>query len=233
KNADTAWGPIGDHRISIQSERYHVQLNAGTVSLTSGLKTVSGAGTQFTRLSEGWKIKVGAQTLVIETITSDTSMTVTTASSSTFTSAYTVVIVIPIAPSIKVNPSNTYNLKLTLRARGTAGVSVTTITATFTTDADGNVVTDVNPPSGLGTPSLRWTAEGKLEIAGMSAATDINTLHDFWVVITDNGGVPKYYDFVANAAAGSETAARLKIGLNRRYTFPHSKLKRLINVFGA
>ena len=61
------------------------QVQPGTVSITNGSVNVSGAGTQFTRLAEGGPVTIGGSVYVINTIASNTAMTLQTPATQTLT----------------------------------------------------------------------------------------------------------------------------------------------------
>ena len=181
KAADTDWGIVGPPRQnSIQSDGYHTLLNAGTISGTTGSLVVTGVGTTFTKLEAGWKMKVGAQTLIIsDTPTSDTSLNVTVLPVSNFTTqAYTIVSVVALVPSMKVKPSTSYNLQLLVRARSSV-TSPLVLSLNFATDADGNVIVDTQVPGGTGatlTAPVVTFEDGKMAIDfSVTGLTFMNT----------------------------------------------------------
>lgn len=189
KSAATDWSQIVHRGLRIQTEALHIQLNAGTISITSGTKNMTGIGTQFTRLQEGWKIKQGVQTFVIGTITDDTHLTVTVNAASIITTqTYVVVCVISLVPSMKVKPSSTYNLRVVLRARG---ITVTTLNLTFSTDADGNVIVDADVPT-LSSPSTPTIEDLDGHIMGNAPTpiANIHTLKTFYFVMSTSNVHP-------------------------------------------
>jgi hypothetical protein len=213
KSSVTNYNIIVHRGLSVQSEALHLQLNAGTISITSGLKAMTGVGTFFTRLQEGWKIKQGAQTFIIESITDDTHLTTTVAAGSTVTTqAYTVVCVIPLVSSMKVKVSTTYNLQVILRARG---ITVVTLNLTFTTTADGNVIVDTGVPI-LATPQTIDIVEHD-GIATVTApypdpTTNANTVDECQWVMSSRNTPP-----AATPVKGSEGVR--KIGYDRTHEF--------------
>jgi hypothetical protein len=195
KSTDTDFNVAVVRNNDFQADAYHKQLNAGTLSLTSGSKNVVGVGTEFlTRLQEGWKIKVGAQTLTIGTITDDTHMTVTANSAANASGqAYTVVIVLPLMDEFKVKPSTTYNVQLIVRARSGSPL---TMNATFTTDADGNVVVDTAAPTLATNPDVGTTGPTVKERYSIVKyhcvlpSANINTLDDYQVILSSSSTAP-------------------------------------------
>jgi hypothetical protein len=221
KNAVTDWEPVVVRGPELQSDAYHITpLNGGTISLTSGLKNIVGVGTKFKQLQEGWKIKVGAQTLTIGTITDDTHMTVTTNSATTAGGqAYTVVIVVPLVSSMKVKPSTTYDVRAIIRARAGGILTLTTI---FVTDADGNVVVDtaaptlaVNPDTGTTGPTV--TERGsKIDVSIPLPSANINTLDNYQVILSTSPTAP-----AGNPTVGLEGVLVIKYGQNPSFNLSY------------
>jgi hypothetical protein len=212
KSTDTDFNVAVVRNNDFQADAYHKQLNAGTLSLTSGSKNVVGVGTEFlTRLQEGWKIKVGAQTLTIGTITDDTHMTVTANSAANASGqAYTVVIVLPLMDEFKVKPSTTYNVQLIVRARSGSPL---TMNATFTTDADGNVAVDsdvptlaTNPDTGTTGPTVHERLS-VIKVTCLPAATNGNTADDYEVVLSTSSSAP-----AGDPTVGSESVLAVDHG---------------------
>jgi len=174
RSTDSAWTQVLHKDNSPQNDIYHQQVNAGTISIANLSTSVSGSGTNFTRWEAGWKIKVGAQTLVVAVKpTSDTAATVTTGSVGTVTAqAYTVVMRLPLH-RIKVKPSRTYNNEVRLLARGN---DLLTLTGNVAIGADGHILQDTAAPGSLNTPKL-WLRRGKLHLRmSMSGLTNVNSL---------------------------------------------------------
>ncbi len=222
----------------VQSDAYHqLNLNAGTVSLSIGSPTVVGVGTDFTKFEEGWEIKVGIQTLEIDSIASATSMTMTTNSIQNLGpgAAFTVVIVIPLA-LLKTKANQTYNVRLILRSR--SGTSIT-IDRTFSTGADGKVINDTDVPSDLTAPFIDWTPSGRLRIRSMRAATNIATLKNKYLVLYDGTSNPvttQYLELLSRSqilGTVNENLARFEFGLKSHTTLVDIKKKIYKDAFGA
>lgn len=95
----------------------------------------------------------------------------------------------------------------------------------------GSVPNDTGVPSGLTQPILEWTADGKLKIRNMQATTNIE--HEITRYIVLYNGSSTYYDFVNNAVAASEAAARFKVGKTGHVPLTSAKKKKLQAVFGS
>lgn len=234
----TDWKILGEPKNElVQNDIYHVQVNAGLISIGAGSTTLTGSGgTQFTRWEAGWKIKVGVQTFVLaDKPTSDTVATITVAAGSPVVSSpYTVVFVIPIH-RIKTKPNRTYNNSLRIVGRG--GTSLT-LTVDVTLGEDGHVINDTDVPSGLNAPGIDWTPAGRLRIRGLQASTDVQTLKEKYIVISDgtSGAGTAYLEILSRSlitGIAVEGTARFPIGLKAHLTLVDIKKKIFKNVFGS
>lgn len=214
KASDTDFDPpVVDRNHSVQSDLFHrVSAGPGTIQITNASKNVVGTGTTFTNLLEGWKIKVGAQTLTIGTITDDTHLTVTTNSSASASGqSYTIVYVLTVIEEMKVKPSTSYNLRFVLRPRKDGTKSVFTLT--FSTSASGEVDNDTAVPTLSTNPDTSTTGptvqerHSHIHVSCPVPSANINTLDNYQVVLSTQNTPP-----AGTPSVGSEGVVKIKNG---------------------
>jgi len=160
-----------------QNDLFHRQVNAGTISIGNGSTSVVGVGTNFTRWEAGWKIKVGAQTLVVAVKpTSDTAATVTTPSGVLVSgSAYTIVMRMPLH-RIKVKANRTYNNEIRLLARGN---DLLTLSTNVIIGPDGHIANDTGRPATIAAPICQAFIDGNVKVEADVPSDQIHTINKY------------------------------------------------------